>query len=243
MKNRRKKRKAKALAAANKASYVGLIVGIGLGATLVVPVFFVIPTGSPRQMVWAQVVREASINSPSKNFLAVSTSKPPIEPDFGHPSPTAVISPRAATLETKADYLPISFEKLSGFRFVVTEGIADGTKDPVTASLKTAEQIPAHVKALDKKDVALKGFMLPVRLEGGRVKEFLLLQNQSMCCYGVPPKISEWVNVRVAGKGVKPIMDEPITVCGVLHVGELRENGYLTGIYRMDGDKLAMPAD
>ena len=24
-----------------------------------------------------------------------------------------------------------------------------------------------------------------------------------------------------------------------LHVGEMRENGYLTGIYRMDGEKMA----
>jgi hypothetical protein len=244
MKRRKKWRKAKALKAANRRSYLGMIVGVGLGATLAVPVLFVIPTGSPKQMVRAQVVREASINSPPKNSLAVPTGNPTIEPDFSHSSPTdALVSPRAATPEAKADYLPISFQELSCFRFVVTERIADGTRDPVTASLKTEEQIPVHIKALDKKDVALTGFMLPVKLEGGRVKEFLLLKNQSMCCYGVPPMISEWVNVRVAGKGVKPILDEPITVCGILHIGELRENGYLTGIYQMDGDKLAMPSD
>ena len=62
-----------------------------------------------------------------------------------------------------------------------------------------------------------------------------------MCCYGTVPKINEWVSVKMAGGGVKPVMDQAVTLYGKLHVGEMRENGYLIGIYSLDGDKMAAP--
>jgi hypothetical protein len=33
-------------------------------------------------------------------------------------------------------------------------------------------------------------------------------------------------------------MDVPVSIEGTLHVGAMRENGYLVGIYQMDGDKM-----
>ena len=51
----------------------------------------------------------------------------------------------------------------------------------------------------------------------------------------------EWVSVKMADKGVKPLMDQPVTLFGTLHVGEMRENGFLVGIYRMDGERLGEP--
>ena len=97
--------------------------------------------------------------------------------------------------------------------------------------------------ALDKKFVSLKGFMLPLKVENGLITELLIMRDQSMCCYGSVPKINEWVSVKMTGKGVKPIMDQAVTMYGRLHVGEVRENGYLVGIYTMDGDKITGPLD
>ena len=83
--------------------------------------------------------------------------------------------------------------------------------------------------------------MLPTIFHDGLAADFLILRNQSMCCYGVIPNITEWVNVRMVGKGVKPIMDEPVTVCGTLHVGNVRERGSLVGIYRLDAERVIGP--
>ena len=47
------------------------------------------------------------------------------------------------------------------------------------------------------------------------------MRDQSMCCYGTVPKINEWVSVRMAEEGVKPVMDEPVTIHGTLKVGEV----------------------
>ena len=80
--------------------------------------------------------------------------------------------------------------------------------------------------------------MLPLKVEGGLVTELLIMKDQSMCCYGNVPKITEWVNVKTSGSGIKPIMDQPISILGTLHVGAMRENGYLIGIYQMDGEKV-----
>ena len=47
-----------------------------------------------------------------------------------------------------------------------------------------------------------------------------------------------WIDVRTSGKGVKPLMDDLITVCGTFHLTAIRENGYLTGLYKMDYEKI-----
>jgi hypothetical protein len=94
---------------------------------------------------------------------------------------------------------------------------------------------------LDGKKVVIQGFLLPVKMDDGLAVEFLLMRNQSMCCYGVPPKINEWISVKMTGKGVKAVMDQPIAVVGTLHVGPALENGLLTGIYDLDGEKIIGP--
>jgi len=64
-----------------------------------------------------------------------------------------------------------------------------------------------------------------------------------MCCFGTVPKINEWINIRMAGDGVQPIMDQAITLMGQLKVGEVLENDYLVGIYEMEGDRMIGPLD
>ena len=138
------------------------------------------------------------------------------------------------------EFTVVGFDRLSGYHFEMTDDILAPSNQVAEASatVKTTNQIPATIRALDKKRVALKGFMLPLKVERGRVTEMLIMRDQSMCCFGTVPKINEWVSVKTSAEGVKPIMDEPVTVVGTLHVGEMRENGYLVGIYRMDGEKL-----
>jgi hypothetical protein len=113
------------------------------------------------------------------------------------------------------------------------------------AEEKTREQIPQKIHELDGKKAAVMGFMLPLKVnpESGLVTEFLIMRDQSACCYGSVPKINEWISVTMTDKGVRPMMDQPVTIYGRLHVGATRENGYLVGIYRLDGEKMAGPQD
>jgi hypothetical protein len=128
-------------------------------------------------------------------------------------------------------FTPVGFDKLASFHYVMPDEVTTTNQPP-------ADQFPATVKALDQKEVSLRGFMLPLKVEKGLVTEMLIMKDQSMCCYGTSPKINEWVSVKMADKGVKPVMDQPVTLFGKLRVGELRENGYLVGIYQLDGEKM-----
>lgn len=138
------------------------------------------------------------------------------------------------------EYLTVGFDYLSGFEYVIPE---EGTTNAVAQADASKDQIPKTVRSLNNQRVALKGFMLPLKVEGGLITELLVMRDQSMCCYGAVPKINEWVSVKMTSKGVKPIMDQAVTLYGKLKVGEIRENGYLVGIYEMDGESMAGPLD
>jgi hypothetical protein len=157
-------------------------------------------------------------------------------------SPAAPAMPSASQPpETTRDgYLDIGFDKLGAYKFEVTDAMVAGVADPAATAKKISDQIPTDIKALDRKRVAVKGFMLPLYVRHARVTQFLLLRNQMMCCYGITPRMNEWIVVNMPG-GVHSVMDRTITVYGTLNVGESRENNALVGIYQMAGDKLDAP--
>jgi hypothetical protein len=151
----------------------------------------------------------------------------------------AALGAAAARAEEKAgaDYEKVGFDRLAAFSFTAPP---EAPKDPAETA-KGNEQIPEAIRAFDTKKVAVTGFMLPVKMEEGLVKEFLLVKDPMMCCYGVMPKINEWIVVKMTGKGVQPLMDLPITFYGKLRVGQMFEGGYLTGIYLLEGDRMGDP--
>ena len=65
-----------------------------------------------------------------------------------------------------------------------------------------------------------------------------MVKDPRMCGYIIMPRINEWVAVKMAGPGVRPLRDIPIHIEGRRHVGEMDENGYLTGLHLLDGEKL-----
>ena len=144
---------------------------------------------------------------------------------------------RGVSMISGAEALPyeiVGFDRLASFEY--TPADIDPAK-PVVPPPAGVNQIPEKVRALDQQKVAVTGFMLPVKMEGGLVKEFLLVKDPMMCCYGVMPKLNEWIVVKMTGTGVKPLMDIPITFEGKLRVGEMYENGYLTGLYLLEGER------
>lgn len=142
----------------------------------------------------------------------------------------------------KEPFVEIDFDTLASFTYdMPEEEVADAVES--AESPKVVNKIPDHIQKFNKMDVALMGFMLPLKVEKGLVTEMLIMRDQSMCCYGTVPKINEWVSVRMQEKGVDPVMDQPVTLFGKFHVGEVYENEYLVGIYEMDGVKMTTTID
>jgi hypothetical protein len=116
--------------------------------------------------------------------------------------------------------------------------LTDALVKSAPADGASPSQIPDDIRKLDGQQVGIRGFLLPVKMNDGLAVEFLLMRDRSFCCYGAPPKINQWITVRMRYRGVKPVMDQVITVYGTLHVAEMRENGYLVGIYALSADKI-----
>ncbi|MFN7137914.1 MAG: DUF3299 domain-containing protein [Limisphaerales bacterium] len=157
-------------------------------------------------------------------------------PEISVSSETKVETPKPAPARGPkmiGDFLEVSFDRLAGYTFEVPEGLI-----PSEEAGKSNEQIPADVRALDRKKIALTGFMLPLKVDNGLVSEMLIMRDQSLCCYGAQPRINDWVSVKMAGRGVKSVMDQPVTIFGQIRVGEMLENGYLIGIYQMTGERM-----
>ena len=216
----------------------------GIACPFVLIVLLILECGCLQELVRAQAIRGEPISSaPQTNSIPISN--PPSSQLAGTNLPPTNWNASGATnvtSEGKADhFVTAGFDKLSGFRVEPTGDTADASGNPEQATQKINDQIPAAVKALSDKGVRTQGFMLPLQVKDGLVVDFLLLKNQMACCYGGTPGLNEWIQVRTSGKGVRPVMDEPITVFGTLHVGAIQESGYVNGIYKLDCEKIEVP--
>ena len=106
------------------------------------------------------------------------------------------------------------------------------------------DQIPQPIKDLNTKKIALQGFMVPIDLKNGKSTKFLLVKDQSLCCFGRMPRMNEWISVRMkSGSTVRVFTDRPVSVLGTLTVCEQIENGEVISLYRMEADDVAGPLD
>lgn len=189
------------------------------------------------QSATAQIVRGTPIDSPPQIIATATNAPPPQSASTNSPATNAPAVAAPAGGRPGDDFLEVGFDKLSGFEF--DPGDLSPPRYPGSQIRRPPPgpppEIPAAINALNGRNVAITGFMLPLKLENGRVVEFILLRNQMSCCYGLSPRINEWVHARVVGSGAKVTMDRPLTACGKLYVGEFRRNtNSPPGIYQMD---------
>ncbi len=135
----------------------------------------------------------------------------------------------------KKEFERVGFELLAAFNYVPPGYDVAGN---AVKEDKPKDQIPDYVRKLDTQKIAVTGFMLPTKFKDGKVTEFLLMKDQSGCCFGAMPRINEWIIVKMGNGGIPPLMDTPLTLVGQLKVGEVFEEGYLSGIYQLAGEKL-----
>jgi hypothetical protein len=138
----------------------------------------------------------------------------------------------------------VGFDQLAGYKVTLNNELLFNTNRPAWADQQIAAMIPDRIRAADGKRISVDGFMIPLEYSGKKVSKFILAMNQNTCCFGGNPQIHEFIIVSVAGAGVNDEMDIPLRVTGVLHVAVIRNQGKLTGLYRLDGQSVTYaPAD
>jgi hypothetical protein len=169
----------------------------------------------------------------SSSVLVASVS--PVSTPAGGVSPTAAAvteTDRAAAAPKEVGgYLLVDFARLSDFK-IESEAFDPNVKTE-TALAAVDQQIPAAIKQFNGRQVQITGFMLPVKMEGQLVSEFLLMRDQMMCCYGVIPRMNDWIVVRTS-KAVRYIPDLPVHFRGKFQVKAMQEQGFITGIYLLE---------
>ena len=101
---------------------------------------------------------------PKETALSDST-EPVKKPEAGKPAPPpAELAQRAIAMI--GDYSIISFDKLASFAYEVPD---DPITDPKAKAIIEKNIIPKAVTDFHKKKIALKGYMLPLKVEGERL--------------------------------------------------------------------------
>ncbi len=102
--------------------------------------------------------------------------------------------------------------------------------------------LPPEVEALDGRDVGIFGFMLTLG-EGDRLSELVLVESLWGCCFGSVPDVNQTILVRLDPSTTAEYSAAPTLVTGRLEVGEAREAGFVTSLYRLQGARLHPVAD
>jgi len=170
-----------------------------------------VPRGAP---IEARAITNGFVSNAAPSFVPADFSKPDL---------------------VEGDVIQLSWDKLSGFKFDVYEVYSETNSG--RALLKSDDTIPPQILAYDGKSVTVSGYILPLRVQRGLTKEFLLLRDQGTCCFGQRAQINHFIRVKL-GAGVKAETGIPYQVSGKLRVGEIMIQGYLTGIYRLDASEV-----
>jgi hypothetical protein len=156
-------------------------------------------------------------------------------------SEEAVVSAeRAAAM--RAQYPYARFSTLSDFEVpALAEDVFKLSPHAATSRKDQILTLPEAVKALAGHNVSVRGYMLPVDLDGGRVTSFLLTSSIDSCHFGMIGQANEWIMVTMApGRYVPFPKSVPITVFGRLSVAPRMAGGGLSGLYEMTAEAIAI---
>jgi hypothetical protein len=183
--------------------------------------------------------RAPAPNGPAPSELrgAPIDSAPASDPTATRVPPPAVAAMTGVALASEAP--PVDPPKVvDGFREVRFELLTsfDYEWSPTSglAAQGAAERIPAAVRELGGAKVLIRGYMQPIEFDREGVRSFLLTNIPGGCCFGMVPRLNEWIEVTLPGtERIDYSYSDPIEVRGVLEVGEARSGDVVTSLYRM----------
>jgi len=139
-----------------------------------------------------------------------------------------------------ADLLDVGFNVLSAFDYTIVDAGTGATPEQIAQAEKN-DQVPSWVRVFDAKRIVLTGYLMPLQVENGLAKKFVMMKDVTTCCYGAVPNMNDYVVVTMKGEGVKAVQDVPVALIGTFHIAQKYENGYVTSLFQLDGEKFLGP--
>jgi hypothetical protein len=180
------------------------------------------------------------INSPA--FGQKAGANPAVPYATAVPKPIDLKSAPVTHYSLLDNHPLVTWDTLAHFAYDAPE--LDEEIDPRLRQRRKKYPIPGFIKQLDGQAIAVVGFMIPIDTNetGDKATSFILARSQATCCYGIIPKLNEWMFVKMGnGKDTDAVMDVPVTVFGTLSVGEQNKKDMGWSLYRMAADKVRIP--
>lgn len=136
-----------------------------------------------------------------------------------------------------AEAYRLGFDKLSAFPYTIVDAGTGASAQEIEA-IRKKDRVPDWIRLYHNQRVSLTGYLMPLQMENGLAKKFVLMKDVTTCCYGATPNMNDYVVVTMRSGGVRPVQDVPVELLGTLRVEEKYENGYVTSLFQMDGEKM-----
>lgn len=152
---------------------------------------------------------------------------------------TPVKEPRKVTVAGE-EFFAVGFDTLSAFEYTIVDAGTGATPEDIEQA-KKRDQVPPWVRFYHEKRIVLTGYLMPLVVENGLAKKFVMMKDVNTCCYGAVPNMNDYVVVSMKGEGVKAVQDVPVELIGVFNVEEKYDSGYVTSLFHMTGEKFLGP--
>jgi len=150
-----------------------------------------------------------------------------------------VLVPAGQINALKAEYPFVRFSQLMPLEAPLPPRHDLGSASRPPAQVRSL--IPESARAFNNRKVSIRGYVVPVDVDRQGTREFVLSSNIDSCHFGVIGGPEEWVYVTmVAGRAIPNVGTTPVTVFGLLSVGEDVRDGVVDSVYRMRGDRVAV---
>lgn len=154
-------------------------------------------------------------------------------------APAVDLTPRKVVVEGQ-EMFALGFDKLSSFTYTLVDVGTGATEEEIAEQLKK-DPVPEWVRAYDNQRVLLTGYMMPLQVENGRSKKFVMMRDVNTCCYGAVPNMNDYLVVTMEGEGVEAIQDVPVDLVGVFKIDHRYDGGYVVSLFAMKGEKFLGP--
>lgn len=102
---------------------------------------------------------------------------------------------------------------------------------------KEGQPLPDRATRWNGKYVEATGFINPMN-ETRNLPKFYLVKDRASCCFGKAPQITHFIDVTLRRGQTVNYTTDPVTVRGVLQVGEVRDDDWLAAVYVMKDAEL-----
>ena len=151
------------------------------------------------------------------------------------PMPAVDQTPQKVKIDGGELYV-LGFDKLSAFPYTIVDSGTGATAEEIKVA-QTRDQIPAWIRLYHGQRVVLTGYMMPLLIENGLSKKFVMMRDVNTCCYGSVPNMNDYAVVTMKGAGIAVVQDVPVELIGTFRIDEKYEGGYVVSLFVIDGEK------